>query len=379
MGSRVQYRSAVMPSPNRNPFKPRRGSARRPLKPYRPTRQFKPRAFRPPVVYRPMTPYIPKLPAPVVGGLRGLGTFLRGVNIFTVLLPDPNITLLPQGAAQPKWVFEQPGYITVYCPWAGDPSQRALDHIGIENISAQFNCGIFPFPNPAVTPGPVTGNSYEVWGSYANFPGEWASIVQVLNFPPPAGAPLLGAVGPEPFVAPPAPVPVPFTRGRLELPAPAGHGNPDPFPPPFAGDRNHSPHLGPNHFNRKPPKDGTVERKRVVPYKPWQRFINAVANTTSESADFVNSAYRALPRWAQTDRSGTIQGELSSVYNYLKNNPKDTNFIPRLVRNVIQDQITDYALGQIGRAGKRAVRRNPYWGSKTGLQAGGRYRPQVNW
>lgn len=317
-------------------------------------------------------PYTPNI---IPGGIRGpIGGFLRGVNILGALIPEPDITFLPTGTPASQWVFDAPGYSVIYCPWAGDPSQRAIDHIGVENISAQFNCGIFAFPDPSVLPGPVTGTSYELWGSYPNFPGEWASIVQVLDHGPPDGVPPLGPVTPEMFQTEAMTQVMPDNWGGVPVDTtPPVHAPPNAVPPPFGGHRNLTPTLGPPHFDRKPRK-GDPERKGDVPQKWVRRLINAAANLTTESADLVNSFYRSLPRWAQDDRTGTLQGELQSVYNYLKKNPDDPGFILRLVKNIVSDQATDYVFGKIGQTGQRIVRNNPYWGSKTGLQSGSAYR-----
>jgi len=316
-----------------------------------------------------------RISIPGIRGLRGLGGFLRGAQILGSVfdIADGIAGMMPY-AGQTPWIWlNSPNQQAVYCGWWADGPQRAIDHASPTFVTAVFNCGIFEFPDVNTLPGPVIPFGYELWYYPFGMLNSHASLVQVFNL---GGDPIpnVGYVGPIEASAYQDPQAIAqFSPGFPNGGGVAGFGPPDDKPKPFPGHYNHSPHMGPRHFDR-PPRRGDVETKGKVPLSTFQRVIKGLANMTSESADFIGALYGALPRWARTDRSGTIQGEAQAVYTYLAGGG-DPGYVGRAVKGIIQNEVGDRIGGVIGRAGKAAVQGNPYWRRPVGLQAGGRYTP----
>lgn len=361
-----------------------------------PTKRFLRPVPRPKPILRPKPSghSVPNVkPLPVIGPrpIRFGNPILMGASILGEIFSyEPLLGL--GGPANPiQFTWDDADTVT-FCPWAGDGVSPAFGRVPITRITAEFNCGIFDFPDPSVLPGPRTGVNYELWhdctlGSpapYNLFPGELGSIIIVFNDLLPPDIPLEGAVEVSQFITDPGAVTatLPFEGGMGD----DGHGVGGDGPPytPVPPQRYSVPSgIGPErHIPRKPGKN-EVEGKPSVPRKTFEKFGRSAANYVSEINDFISAVFDAMPRSAQFNQGvrpgdpdfNSIFSKANAVFNYMKSGEAGPGFLGQAVKNVIANEVEDRAFGAIGRAGRKAVRGNPYWRSPVGLQAGGRYRP----
>jgi len=193
---------------------------------------------------------------------------------------------------------------------------------------------------------------------------------QWTHFPTPIPVPLEFTppiYGPLPWVPPEAP------PEKTPLPRIPPFGAPPWDPPPTD--------FGPPHAQRPPRKDEAEQKKRVS-YTAFVKFGRALANGISEADDFLDALFQSMPRWAQFNQGvkpghptfNQFTGKATAVYRYIRSGKADGNFVQKAVYNVIDNEVKDRIAGRIGRKGREIVRKNPYWTSPVGLQAGGRYR-----
>lgn len=185
----------------------------------------------------------------------------------------------------------------------------------------------------------------------------------------PATAPI-GQVVPYP-----APPPV---RGPLSFKAPGGIvGNGSPGGNRFNTKKRRDVRPDyPPHELRKPRK-GEKEKKTKISLGRLAGLIKGLAGMVTEFAELVDAVYSALPWEIRRDyaykKGGlSVQEKLRILYRnfqHLKMEGTDG-----LIFKLINNHVTDFALGKVGKALKHSVQKNPYWTSPVGLQAGGRYR-----
>jgi len=344
-----------------------------------------------------------------------VGTLTR--NPYAQLASQFALTVLenslpaPSNAVGFTYVFQGASSV-IYCPFG---SGRAIDNRPMNYITAAFNCGIFPFTDPNVTPGPPVSNHFELW-QFPSGTGEYASVVIVTY---PSGKTVLdpayqvpGVAGPVPpefsqqFRSPSVPT-IPFytvynpydpatvppmartdfpptvavrdipllqqgwnhTGGRINFGPPSGV-----YVPPKAELPNWTPNIGGPTHPVQPPKPGMVEHKEMLPLPKFRKVVNFLVNEVTEFNDFVTAVWKAIPP-EDRRRSKTMQEKLWDIYEYLPQ-MENRRFISNALLNVAENEIQDRAIGYVGSLGKRALKANPYWRSLAGLQTGGRYRPR---
>jgi len=134
----------------------------------------------------------------------------------------------------------------------------------------------------------------------------------------------------------------------------------------------------PHPWRERPP--GTKEKKkqprseRLIEKfnKRLRRFVEKGVCPITELIDLLDSFYDALPweiRKRYLRKGGiTPQEKLRILYEHW-----DSISPIELMKNVIKNEAEDRLIGGIGKRIKQATRKNPYWVSPRGPQAGGRW------
>lgn len=121
--------------------------------------------------------------------------------------------------------------------------------------------------------------------------------------------------------------------------------------------------------DRRPPRKKEKEKKLIATNRVIQKLVNPV----TEANDFVNSLFRALPRWVQNKCIGqhgvTIQARASCIYRNI-----DRMNVDKAVKNVILNEIEDRFFGALGKAQGKA-KRNIF--NQFGLQSVGTLAPKA--
>lgn len=146
-----------------------------------------------------------------------------------------------------------------------------------------------------------------------------------------------------------------------------------------AGPATRSPARASSHAARPPEpqekeKKGTPRHDQV---EPWINVMGNLVNSYTEKDDLVNAVYQALDwrvrRWkgrdgVWRDRDITTDARMRRIYTEI-----GSLKFKEMIDNIIKEEAIDRAIGAIGQVGRRAVRSNPYYRGKQGLQAGGRF------
>lgn len=164
---------------------------------------------------------------------------------------------------------------------------------------------------------------------------------------------------------------------KTPLPRTPPYGPPIPpyAPPPTP------PGFGPPHKEKKPNKK-EKEEKGKVPLATWMTISRRIAGMLSEGEDYLDAVFKALPRWAQFNQGyppgspyfNKAVGKGNAIYRYMGSKHVDQQFVKRVAQNLLENEIEDRILGKIGKKSRDLVRKNPYWKSPVGYQAGGQYR-----
>jgi len=133
-----------------------------------------------------------------------------------------------------------------------------------------------------------------------------------------------------------------------------------------------------SHSNPRPPKPYTKERKVVLAVGG---VVAKIANIATESKDFVEAIWKALPKKMRTKpekgrRKITVQAMLWDIYRHFG----DVD-LPKAMSNIVQNELQDRLYGKAGqyaKSGKQHAVAAGYDRTARGYQLGDRYRPQAN-
>lgn len=318
-----------------------------------------PRRLRPPANDNP----VPRPPSPRTTVKKGLGRtilkrvpyigyaltlyelydYMRTLNTYPDDYLDPGIWSLLFQCSQPVGGNGSPHHVASYNGQSVCTLNQGLgSHIWGEpwTTSAQYIIRLIPYD----IPGGERGQIYQTWGRPK--PPTLAEVPQVVpgskTLPAPDGVPMPPVLPPalQPVVNPFNPVTVPFTvvphiptntgwpQGRTSGNTAPGTGV-QPLAPP----------------NGQPPGPGTRERKVRV-----ARAIYQVINFATESVDWVNAFYFALPReyWSRYD---SVADKARKVYEHY--DELDSN---RLFENIIYMELQDRAIGMLSPSQRRWAR-----------------------
>lgn len=131
-------------------------------------------------------------------------------------------------------------------------------------------------------------------------------------------------------------------------------------------------------LNPRPAGPRVKERKVALSVRG---ILSTIMNLTSETKDFVESFWKALPKELRSKpRKGEKKVRLPDMLQDLYKHWGDVD-LPQALANVIDNEIKDQLYGRMGKLVKSGVKRaadGGYYVGGVGPQAGGRYRPQVN-
>lgn len=233
---------------------------------------------------------------------------------------------------------------------------------GIDCTASQFYESQTPFnpdPVPVFRP-PVTGPLLPV---ETQTPATQFARLNPFPDPPPIRGP--EAKGGHPGGNGPPP-------GRTRYPGPPRIGE---TAPPQPGRR--PPGVEPPPHRWRPPPPGTKEKKTQIKMGKFWRGLKKALEEVSEVNDLLDSFYDALPweiRRQYMYKKGGLhaQDKLRILYrHYLEIQLYGHG---GLLWNILDNHVKDWGIGKIGSALKHATRKNPYWISPVGPQAGGRFR-----
>lgn len=257
--------------------------------------------------------------------------------------------------------------VVVQCPFAGDSTQPANQHIEATSVSAYFNCGIFAF-GPDISPyaqqaGANGGKTMETWHNctsespfpYYFFPGEWASIdgyAREDEIPAPLPYTISSPVA-KPW---PSPKPTPDDGPWYDpLDRPFPRVRPTPRKPPFEETpyrpKPESPegtHFGPSRYERpkeepKPrpnPKRAPRDKKERKYLGPVAQAIFAVWEASGEAKDFVESLADAVRD--DKCKNGSFSQKSYCVYKHID----DIDWWKAL-ENLLYNAVEDGVIGRI--------------------------------
>lgn len=134
--------------------------------------------------------------------------------------------------------------------------------------------------------------------------------------------------------------------------------------------------------NFRPPRKGEREKKGTLLKGPAWELAGAAMNAVTESADFVDAVFGALPQklrselWRKNGKHPlSYKKKLQALWDYY--NQID---IPTAVKNVILNQLQDMIIGKINNAGTKALAKLTRNGNMPGSKLGySRRVPQVDW